>query len=92
MNNRVMKSAQENQIIEVGISTVGPMHNVMRNAPRCGASATRECTTTIASDQRHILRGSDGAVLATHFEYSAHRVHNDTLDAGEARDPAHRRR
>ena len=77
MQQSVVVAAQQHQIIQCGLTSIGPVLDVVRIDVTMGGTP-RESTTCITRPQSTPQRRVDGAGFAPHIQYVAFRVFVDS--------------
>ncbi|NIL87379.1 hypothetical protein RhoFasGS6_04802 [Rhodococcus fascians] len=77
VDESVVESTQEDEVVHVGGATVGPVPDVMAFGPGGGFAAAGERATVIAGGQRTFLFRGDGARGAGEVQWVAVLVHDD---------------
>src|SRR5215204_976374 len=88
VDDSMVVPAEQDQIVHVSGSAIGPVDDVVGVAPVGGSGAAREGAAAIASGQRGPLAGADGAVFAADVERDGGGAGDDAGDAGVAGDAA----
>jgi hypothetical protein len=81
-----MWSAKQDEVRKRRLATVGPVHDMVRVAPRLGPAASRERASAISEHERAPDRGRDNGSLATHVERLRVARGDDARDARVARE------
>ncbi len=86
-NRPVVPVAQKNQVVEVGRSTMDPVHDVVRRAPFCRPIAAWPPAVTIAGVERAACRPGDCPLGAPDIDDRRVRAEQDAGDAAVASQP-----